>query len=595
MKTIRLITTGAEPYQAMLDSHDMNVCLGDWCHNWISANQNIMPVSVLPHPWVNNDRYESDYRLIMKLYDDLSVTLAHCLSDELNAPNSVRYWQILLGPWLSRFLTLVFEHDVLISEVLDRYEGDRINYLQPKATTNFVASTSMEANQFLESREFNAVIYANLLSIRSETNLESTGDYAFDEVPPNNSTKVTISQYFKLFLKKCIYIISGKILKCFELKRVYIASRLSLLERLKISSATKSLSFFSLPIDTKSFDCDVDLHRRRNLAVIATGMSAPCHHHIVDMVFDYLPKSFLEGYDLYDNRAKCKTKSIVKTIINGIGDYLLDSEVSRFWIAYQVDNGAKLVTRQHGGVYGSSKFMMVGDLQIKNADIFVSWGWQGFGVKPISLTPARRRIKANLGSSRITIVMVAYPMFFYHMFPSPQSAKFLSYIEMIKTLSFELKDKFSISPMLRRYPTDFGWHVDELFKDLDIQITSSPDTTLQQNLRNSSLVIVTYDSTSHIESILSNFPTVLLFSPEFVVLSEEAIPVFEKLKAVGICHESIESLNQFLLDILPDIELWWGSDKTQNALVDFKYYFAHESPDSPQEWRKLLEDLESEN
>ncbi len=593
MKSIRLITTGAEPYQAMMGSHDMNLCLGDWCHNWISANQNIVPVSVLPHPWVNNDRYESDYRLIMKLFDDLSITLAHCLSDELSAPKSVRYWQIIFGPWLSRFLTLLFEHDVLISEVLDRYKGDRIGYLQPKASKDFVASTSMEATKFFESKEFNAALYASLLSIRSDADLESMGEYAFREESSNDSTKATIPQYFKLFLKKCINEVNGKILKIFELKRVHIASQLSLLERFKISWATRSLSFFSLPLDTKSFDCDVDLHQRKKLAVIAKDMSDPSHHHLVNMIFDYLPKSFLEGYKLYDDRAKCKTKSIVTTIINGIGDYLPDSEVSRFWIAYQVDNGAKLITRQHGGVYGSTKFMMVEDLQIKNADIFISWGWQGSGVKPISLTPVRRKIKAKSGSNRVTVIMVAYPMFFYHMFPSSQSAKFLTYINMIKSLSFELKDKFSISPILRRYPTDYGWHVDELLKDLDVEVTSSPTSTLKQNLRNSSLAIITYDSTSHIESILSNFPTVLLFNPEFVVFRKEAIPVFKKLEAAGIYHESIESLNLFLLDILPDIDLWWESDETQNALIVFKQHFARESSDFPAEWRKLFYELEA--
>ena len=47
-----------------------------------------------------------------------------------------------------------------------------------------------------------------------------------------------------------------------------------------------------------------------------------------------------------------------------------ESEITRHWLAQKVVSGATLITKQHGGVYGSAAFMMIEDLQRGNADLF---------------------------------------------------------------------------------------------------------------------------------------------------------------------------------------------------------------------------------
>ncbi len=573
----------------------MNLCLGNWCQKWIDEDGSNLQSNILRHPWDDTERYEEDYSKVMSSFNSISSILAKVLSKELNAPDSERYWQIILGPWLSRFLTIVEEHEVLISEVLSRYPDNKISYLYPKTKDDFCASNSGEAIKHLESREFNAHLYSNLLRSREDGDLNYFTDKLSSSDEYSSKLRLSLFGSIKTVIKKIIYFLLSRIFKLFYFKYVYIASYLSLKDRIKISWSNRTFSVFSLPIDNRKVSIDVNLKLRKNLSAKASDELCEKDRKLIKLVFEYMPKCFLESFNFYYVESNKITKGCPAAIINGIGDQILDSEISRFWIARKILCGAKLITRQHGGVFGSAKFMMFEQLQRNNSDIFLSWGWTEPGVKPMPLSPIKKGLIPKLNSKRITIVLVAFPLFFYHMFPSPQSSKFLPYIRTIKKLCVDLKNKLSISITLRRYPKEYSWDVEGLFKDLDVEITKFPDTTLKKNLNSSSLAIVTYDSSSHLEIFRHNYPTLLFFNPDFIVPRENARVALEYLKRVGVLHEDVNSVLEFLETTLPNIDEWWFSEETQNAVNFYKSNFVLESKDFANHWENLLTELKNYN
>ena len=244
----------------------------------------------------------------------------------------------------------------------------------------------------------------------------------------------------------------------------------------------------------------------------------------MSLILKYLPISFLEGFQFYSSIARNKTKGVPSVIINGIGDVLPESEITRHWLAQKVVSGATLITKQHGGVYGSAAFMMIEDLQRGNADLFLSWGWSGEGVMAIPKRPKKPSLRPAVNSGRVTVIKVAFPLFFYHMFPSPQSAKFPYYLQEVASLCADLAKVLDLSVNLRVYPNNFSWGIDEVVTDLSAAITSAPTTSLEEDCQRSAVAIVTYDSTSHLQLLAYNFPTLLLFYEDFYVHRHEAKP-----------------------------------------------------------------------
>ncbi|MBL0209052.1 MAG: hypothetical protein IPP84_14240 [Propionivibrio sp.] len=51
---------------------------------------------------------EKDYSRVIKLFDELLVELADILNIHHGTNHSLRYWRILLGHWLHRFISVIF-------------------------------------------------------------------------------------------------------------------------------------------------------------------------------------------------------------------------------------------------------------------------------------------------------------------------------------------------------------------------------------------------------------------------------------------------------------------------------------------------------
>ena len=69
--------------------------------------------------------------------------------------------------------------------------------------------------------------------------------------------------------------------------------------------------------------------------------------------------------------------------------------------------------------------------------------------------PKKPSLRPAVNSGRVTVIKVAFPLFFYHMFPSPQSAKFPYYLQEVASLCADLAKVLDLSVNLRVYLTTF--------------------------------------------------------------------------------------------------------------------------------------------
>jgi putative transferase (TIGR04331 family) len=88
-------------------------------------------------------------------------------------------------------------------------------------------------------------------------------------------------------------------------------------------------------------------------------------------------------------------------------------------------------------------------------------------------------------------------------------------------------------------------------------------------IKRSRIFIATYNSTTYLETLAWNIPTIAFWNPDNWDLRENVRDDFELLKKVKILHDTPESAAEHLTDIWNDIPKWWNSKEVQEAVLKF--------------------------
>jgi putative transferase (TIGR04331 family) len=111
---------------------------------------------------------------------------------------------------------------------------------------------------------------------------------------------------------------------------------------------------------------------------------------------------------------------------------------------------------------------------------------------------------------------------------------------------------------------------------------------LSKQLSKYRLCVITYNSTTMLETLSSNFPSLIVLDPKYFEIRNDAKEMLNKLQEVGILHYSYESAISFIVKIEKDISKWWFDHKIQAAVKDFCNSYAYTSSNFESEWKKKI-------
>ena len=248
-------------------------------------------------------------------------------------------------------------------------------------------------------------------------------------------------------------------------------------------------------------------------------------------------------------------------------------DVFKAWAAAKVETGARLVVGQHGGSYGVARWSFSEDHQCAISDTWLSWGWEDQDnpkIKPVGNLKIIGRRHSWDPEGFILLVENIIPRFSYWMFSVPVAGQWLGYFEdqcrFVAALTEPLRRKL----LVRLYDQDYGWSPKKRWQDRFPQIRldggTSPFGSLMEKSR---LCISTWNTTSFLESMAMNIPTLIFWNPNHWELRNSAISYFERLKEVGIFHENPESAAAKVAEICDDVPGWWHRVEIQEA----RHYF----------------------
>ena len=336
----------------------------------------------------------------------------------------------------------------------------------------------------------------------------------------------------------------------------------------------------------------IDLDERKKLLTDFT-IENDFESFLISMIKKQIPASYIEGYrDIVQVTTTRDWPNIPKAIITGVG-YFFD-EYFKVWTAKNIEQGSQLIIVQHGGNYGTNKWSAHEEHQYKIGTFF-SWGWTNPQFPNIIPLPSERlfsiknKLRANHRGGLLQ-VLLNVPRYSYHLHSTLVASQLGRYddeqIQFVEALDPEIFKSLTIRP----YPEDYGWDHERWWTDRipDIRIADK-SLHIHALISQSRLVIGTYNSTTILETLAANIPTVIFWNPAFWEMNAPAQLDYDELREVGILHDTPESAAAQINLIWDDVLSWWMRPHNQEIRGKFCSKYARTSLDWMNEWKLYIQ------
>ncbi|MDD5689122.1 MAG: LIC12162 family protein [Caldisericia bacterium] len=564
--------------------------LGEWCklydrrHVWSNLD-----AKVVPYHWDDRKKLYQDCLYLNELYEQLLSELGIVLNRFHDVDNSSRYWRILVGPWLSYFIQVVFDRWTMIQRAVKMFDISGTAVLEfPWLKTIPINLSHFDSLAWTDVG--NHIIYSRILQGWTDVHCERIPFVAPLNImqPPAVSFPLSLRQRINLLAQYGLTSLSAPFRRQTDafLIGTYLSWKLNF--RLQMSLGQIPQLWSRMPPLPK---VEANQHVREQFKIKSKGIFG-FEQCLRSLIPEQIPTIYLEGYQkLLTTVASLpwpKKPKVIFTSNNHNSD-----DIFKAWTAEKVESGTPLVIGQHGGHYGSGLWSFMEKHETSIADRYLTWGW-GEGESKFLPTGALKILSRHPGArdkdGYMLVVMMAPPRYSYtpgsRVISAGQGETYLNDVYRFIDCLENIPRK---EILIRPYIHDSGWSQVNRWRDRypDIRIDSGA-YPINRLISKSRLYVSTYNATTFLESLGRNIPTIIFWNTEHWELRSSAVPYFDRLKKVGIFHETPESAAKKASEIWDDVERWWNQSEIQRARQFFCDHFARTVDNPSQVLKKAL-------
>lgn len=561
MKMVRLILSSLEHCE---DDEEV-VYVGVW--------NKIKDGAIASYHWNDRDKLYSDHLLSIELYNKFLSRFTSSLNELHGVDRPVEYWKLIIGPWLHGFICVVLDRYQTLRSAISG-ESQYFAYRPRYQAQDWIPVDYIEFNnQFVEDK-WNYLLLLEILENSMDVLLKESG---YDLVHKKNSRKK--NSVDKFFIKNLFFQITRRVPDSLR-KIVFVEADIpqSSLFKLLLRLKNFPISYYMRVRPGSSQPC---IDTRRGLLKDCESESV-IEEVLVKLLPRYIPTSYVEGYKEIKNNVDKYYPDSVELVFTTSAHF--SNEYFKVWVSEKRLKGASLFCAVHGGHHGTALFNGAGQISEEIADRYYTWGW---GEHVLSSPKLSRLRSMNVKAEGGNILFVTYSLSRYsnHIDSSPISSTFNYCISMHGRLfaGFRSIGVFD-DVMVRVKEGMYDWGLRKVYQDFGLEKFSDSNISLIDDIRRSSLVIVTYDSTVFLETFVLNVPTVLFYKKEYWEMSEISKPYFNKLKECGVLHHDEVSLLEHYKAIENNIYEWWSSRSVQYAISSFVDMFGRVNGNWEEEW-----------
>lgn len=536
------------------------IFLGKWC---LSADRreiwNSLDYSVVD-PGPIGRALPDLYQQTQQLHSHLSVDLASALNSYHRLAFSNRYWNVITGPWLRSFSDNLVLRWAYINQAISEFNANESYSSIDDDDLGNHPRNFLEYRNSQKGQAWNQYMYSKMWSLMSSSQLPSPMETRIGELnllPVDLATGRNSASSKRVILTNTYLRRSSQVVLTMLMgSRPTRGRRISPPTAIFDAGARSQLQFPSAPVS--------------RLHAIARVM-----------VRDQILTAYVEGFPaLLRSVHRLRLPGSPRLIFTS-NRHLYD-DVFNAWAAQATERGSKYVIGQHGGNYGLSKFPSFSELhEIDISDVHLTWGWKT-STKQLpgpALTTVGRKYRPVAKVNHLLMVcdhIWTYPRSLFY--DISEHAGYLEYVAKCVTSLPKAISK-DVLVRLNHAHAESGPSQIEWWQNHAPTVAVDPGLSNMRNLiRNSRLVVTTYNSTTFLETLNLNIPTLITWDNSYVQLRPEALPYFQRLEEAGIFHSNYQSFTDHVTKHWDDIESWWASNTVQSARLMFCNGFSRIEP-----------------
>ncbi len=551
--------------------------LGEWCRLY-SRRELWLPLDAeLAAPFgIGPGEKVRDIECVKRIAAAVLPELADALNQFHGVEHSVRYWQILLGHWLLRCVSVVFNRYHTLEAALRNY---RVSGTTIFESPNYTLATSDSLAFIWACGDdlWNHVLYARVLDfiggVQQDRITEPLhGIAGFALATAQNGSVRNLAQHVAGVAKAVLKKLSR------EHDAVMLSTYLPLRERLKLElSLGQSPQVWRTP---PLRVVEPDVQARRSLTLDAgqhEGLDRFLRLHLHELI----PTCYLEGYASLKAQVGSLGWPAAPEFIYTANNFDSD-EIFKAWTAEHVERGIRYITGQHGNNYGThiwagAEFWP----ERAAADEFVTWGWTSDDPRDV---PAFLFRTAGRGPQRGKrdggLLLIEMPVS-HRIDPHDSYAEFATYqadqFRFVEALPTNIRRALTVR--LHGEYRKFPWREDDRWRDrlADVRIELG-QLPINKLIEASRLVVHSYDSTGILEALALDTPMMCFWNGGLEHLQPSAKPYYELLRDAGMLHDSPDEAAAAVGRHWDDVQAWWQTSAVKKARLRFSDRYARTVP-----------------
>jgi putative transferase (TIGR04331 family) len=551
--------------------------LGEWCRRYSRKNRwSTLDSVVLLYHWNDSTQFHADYEYLKVFHERLLQDLTVQLNEIHGVDHSLRYWRILIGPWLGYFVQVLFDRWTSIQQAVSRYDLSGTAVLTSQDGP-LVPNDMDDFNQLYIEDAWNHEQYAYILQRFTEVpcivRVQQAIDAGSDLRPTAIRWKQRVKQTLMAGYARAAAILSRDRDVFLMHTRLRFRDEMALYRRLgQFPQIWRSVPAVRVAVDDNRRQWVVDGEDRSDFEACARTL-----------IPRQIPAVYMEGYQRLVQQTRDlswpKKPKLIWTSMAFSAD-----DVFKAWAGDKVEKGSRLVIAQHGGHYGMGRCSFPEDHEIGISDSYLTWGWDDKEqpqVKPVGQLKAWRPLGIrHTEQPRALLVTVAVPRQSVPMFSATMSSQWLDYFSDQCAFVEALPARIQHALTVRLHAPDRGWDQAARWRDRFPMLQLDDGHSIMADLiRQTRLYIATYNATTYLESLSLEVPTVIFWNPHHWELRDSAIPYFDDLKRVAIFHDNPDSAARHVSAIWDDVDTWWASPSVQDAVGKFMGRYCQQRDD----------------
>lgn len=532
---------------------------------------------VMPKFWQTQEEFCSAKDYSIKIYKTVMTELARQLDEMHCTCFGDKGWSVILGYWLSLYIEGFYDKYVRIKYAFASYPG---LYMKNMDTWYIPKGNDLPNNEILQAQQYQDVynfLYLNNINFNIGEERYEILPYILSE-PMQDSEKNGIRHEIVGIIKK---IVCRKDVRLYLCTQYLMISRttLELLSRGRINRLEMSNEL--IPKNIISIDARKNITREIEYGDVFINL-------IYDCLWKHIPMQFVEDFqDYYGLYKEFELKIPVKIVDSNRIYY---DPVFKIFAADAISHGGKLEIIQHGGSYCLEKYVIWQEFDI--AHKFYTWG-DGFSEKNrgnFCAMPTPKTLSVKKKKNAKNILYIGYVN-------CPYVVRFLQLYTMKMDELYKQEEVFfeslgQNSRMLlsvRCYHEDPWWERKKVLTSMFPWMQFDHNQNFYTSMTKAKLVVTNVISTTCIEAISCNIPTIIFCNDDFFIPDQNAVEILNELRKVKVVLDSAQDAADFINQNEQRIESWWNEKERKDVVNRFRKMYA--SHDCFAKWKWIKEML----